>query len=329
MRAATLANYIEVTKQLGLRPADHLRAVGLSPAMIQQPEHLISSDAAVRLLENTAAYSNCITLGLRMSEPRPMSQFGILWLLLSQQPTLRDIMRMALKYLPFINESLAITVEEDNDIALLREEVLTTVPMPQRQAVELSMAANVKIFRSILGPDWSPQRVHFRHPAPESLELHQRVFRCRCEFSSDFNAMAFAARDLDTVNPTADPMMANYAMSFVESLPGQSHLAVVTDAKRLIYLLMPLGRATVKQVANSLSCSVRKLQQDLDRADTSFAKLLDESRQERVRLYLENPKFELHQVASLLGYAHQSSFTRWFINHFGVAPSRHGQSLTL
>jgi len=169
MRAAALANYVEVTRQLGLRPADHLRAVGLTPAMIKVPEHLISGDAAVRLLENTAAYSNCITLGLRMSEPRPMSQFGILWLLLSQQPTLRDVLNMALKYLPLINDSVAVTIEEGSRVALLREEVLTATPMPQRQTVELLTAANVKIFRSILGPDWCPQRVHFRHSAPESL----------------------------------------------------------------------------------------------------------------------------------------------------------------
>jgi len=135
--------------------------------------------------------------------------------------------------------------------------------------------------------------------------------------------MSFPVRDLDTVNPTADSMMARYALSFVETLPGQDRLSVATDVKRLIYLLMPLGRATIKQVASSLGCSVRKLQQDLDRTGTSFARLLDESRQERVRLYLENPRFELHHVASLVGYAHQSSFTRWFIGRFGAAPSRH------
>ena len=321
MRAAVLANYIEVTKQLGLRPEDHLRAVGLTPATIKTPDRLIASDAAVRLLENTAAHSGCMTLGLRMSEPRPMSQFGVVGLLLSQQPTLRDVLQMALKYLPLINESLAVRLEENRSTALLREEVLTTVPMPQRQAVELSMAANVKIVRTILGPDWHPQRVYFRHAAPESLELHQRIFRCRCEFSSDFNAMSFHARDLDAVNASADTMMAKYALGFVETLSGQSQTSVITDVKRLIYLLLPLGRATIKQVANSLTCSVRKLQQDLARAGASFVAMLDEARQERVCLYLENPKFDLGHVASLLGYTHQSSFTRWFIGRFGVSPS--------
>lgn len=326
MRAAVLANYVEVATALGLRPDDHLRAVGLTRAMISTPDRLISSDAAVRLMEETAVASECSTVGLRMSEPRPMSHFGIVGLLLNQQRTLRDAIQMAVRYLPLMNQSLALALEENGRVALLREEVMTNTPLPQRQATELAMAANVKIFRAVLGSQWNPSLVHFRHAAPASLELHQRIFRCRCEFSSDINAMSFPARDLDAVNPAADPMMASYALGFVETLPGQGRAAIVTDVMRQIYLLLPLGKATIKQVAQSLACSVRKVQLDLDREGTSFAALIDEARRERVGLYLNTPKFDLGHISELLGYRHQSSFTRWFVHSFGAPPRSHRSS---
>lgn len=47
----------------------------------------IPSGAVVPLLENVAAQSGCDVVGLRMSESRGIAQFGVVSLLLSQQPT--------------------------------------------------------------------------------------------------------------------------------------------------------------------------------------------------------------------------------------------------
>ena len=72
MRAAVLANFVDVARGLGLDPEAHLRAVGLSLPMLATPDRLIASDAAVQLIENAALASGCDTLGLRMAERRPM-----------------------------------------------------------------------------------------------------------------------------------------------------------------------------------------------------------------------------------------------------------------
>jgi AraC-like DNA-binding protein len=321
MRAAVLANYVDVARQLGLNPAEQLRAAGLTVQMLRSQDRLISSDAVVLLLENSAAASGCETLGLRLAEARRLSHFGVVGLLLGQQRTVRDLLQMALRYLPLLNESLALQLEVNGNTALLREEVLTEAAMPARQTNELSMAANVQLFSMILGPDWCPRRVFFRHEAPSSLELHARVFRCRCEFENDLNAMSFPVGDLDAVNPAADPMMGQYAQGFIDTLLEHGPSSVVMRVRRLIYLLLPLRQSTIKQVAQSFGCSVRKLQLDLRAEDTSFAALLDEARKERVQLYLRNPKFEMGQVSALLGYRHQSAFTRWFTARFGRSPS--------
>jgi AraC-like DNA-binding protein len=321
MRAAVLANFSEVASRLGLNPDGQLRAVGLSRAMIASPDRLISSDAAVRLLENAAAASGCDTFGLRMAEPRPMSQFGVVGLLLAQQRCLRDVMQMVIRYLPLINESLAITLEFQGDRGLLREEILTDAALPKCQTADLAMAANVKIFRSVLGQDWRPSGIYFRHPAPRSLDEHWRVFGAPCHFDSDMNAMAFPERDMDCPNPNADSRMAEYALGFIEALRDGSANSVATAVRRQIYLLLPLGRATIKEAARSMGCSVRKLQLDLDKVGASFGRLLEDARKERACLYMDNPHFDLGHVASLLGYNHQSSFSRWFALTFGTSPA--------
>src|SRR6186997_1318264 len=97
IRAASLKNYFEVAEQLELNPQPLLRAVGLSRAMLADPERRIPAVAAVRLLEDSAQASACDTFGLRMAESRQLSDLGVLSLLLIHQPTLRDALVTTMK----------------------------------------------------------------------------------------------------------------------------------------------------------------------------------------------------------------------------------------
>ena len=47
VRAATLKHYIEVAQDLGLNPGEMLRSVGLTPAMLSDPEFMLPVDSAL------------------------------------------------------------------------------------------------------------------------------------------------------------------------------------------------------------------------------------------------------------------------------------------
>ncbi|HJV03017.1 MAG TPA: AraC family transcriptional regulator [Burkholderiaceae bacterium] len=321
MRAAVLANFPDVARQLGMDPQVALRKVGLSLEDLATPDRPVPGDDVVRLLEDFAMAAGCDNLGLRLSQPRSMSGFGVVGLLLAQQPSLRAALQMVLRYLPLINESLALRLELEGEMALLTEEVLTTAPMLPRQTIELALASNLKLFRTLLGEDWNPRCIFFRHGKPRSLELHNRIFRCHCVFDSDFNGMSFAAHELDRPNAIADPAMARYAERLIGAVPDARTATAAARVRGLLHIFMPLQRAAIRTVAQALKCSVRKLQLDLANEQTSFGDLLDEARRERALLYLRHSNYSIDQIASLLGYNHPTSFTRWFVTQAGTSPS--------
>lgn len=325
MRAAVLTNFLEVAKSFGINVAAHMRSAGLSMSVLHTPDALISTDAVVRLLEESAQVSQCETFGLRLSLPRSMSGFGVVGLLLAQQQTMRDAWNIILRYLPLINESLALHLEESNDEALLMEEVLTERAQSKRQTVELALAVNLKLFRTLLGSQWTPRRVYFRHQAPHSLRLHQQIFRCPCVFNADINGMSFSRADLDAKNPNADIVMERYAARLVESIPMNGCGTTTARVRHFIHVFLPLQRASIKVVAQSLECSVRTLQLALADEHTEFKRLLNDIRQELAQEYLANPRFNISQVASLLGYTQPNSFTRWYTQQFGASP-RNGRT---
>ena len=325
VRAAVLTNYFDVARQLGLNTGPLLRATGLNAAVLADQNQQIPIAAAVQLLELSAEATGCPTFGLRMAESRQLSDFGAISLLITQQATLRAALRTLSQYRHLLNKALAIDIEDAGGTAILREEVVSETG-PSRQATDLAVGTLFRMCASILGRQWHPYSVNFTHAAPEDTQVHRRIFGgrygFRLEFNSDFNGITCATSDLDIPIPTADPALARYAEQFLASFGDASPSSVVLDVRKAIYLLMPMGRANIDQVAQGLGLNTRTLQRRLDEAGHSFTDLINEVRRELVVRYMANPDNSVGKIAELLGYSVHSSFTRWFITHFGVPPAQ-------
>jgi AraC-like DNA-binding protein len=94
----------------------------------------------------------------------------------------------------------------------------------------------------------------------------------------------------------------------------------VLDVRKAIYVGLPMGRATIEQIAQALGINVRTLQRRLEESGRTFSDVINEVRRELVLRYMENSRYPLRHIAELLGYSMLSSFTRWFKAQFGVAP---------
>lgn len=321
-RAAVLSHYEEVAGKLGLNPRPLLRKVGLTPQMLAVPTQMIPMDSTVALLDLTSQASGCDTVGLMMAEARQLSDFGPISLLLVQQPSMRGALQTISQYRHMLNESLGLYMEDAGKTTIIREEILTEYLGNSFQSSDMAVGVLMVLFRAILGAHWRPQSAHFTHPAPRDLTLPKRLFKCRLHFDSDFNGLVCLSADLDKPNVQADATMASYAQSFMDTLPKPGRSSIVQDVRRSVYLLLPMGRANVDQVASGLGMNVRTLQRRLDEADVSFTFILNDVRRGLAQRYIDNTQYSMGRVAELLGYSNLSSFTRWFSAQFKRAPSR-------
>ncbi len=321
VRAAVLTNYFEVAQSVGLNPQPLLRKVGLSKTQLAKLDQQIPSEAAVTLLELSAQESGCGNFGLRMADMRQLADFGEVSLLLAHQNTLRGALQTTIQYRHLLNQSLAMYIEDLGKTVVIREEIVTDPPVPARQATELAIGVLFRLCQSLLESHWNPRSVNFTHEAPQDLLLHRRIFRCPIEFGSEFNGIVCSAAEMDFPNPVADPAMARYARRFVESLPGGHEPSIVLEVRKAIYLLLPMERATIEQIAQSLGFNVRTLQRHLDSAGEHFSDLVNGVRRDLVVRYMENPQYSLSRIGELLGYSVPSSFTRWFSAQFGMTPT--------
>lgn len=321
VRAASLSGYEAVARDVGLDARRLLREAGLDPHVLADPNRRIRAAAVVALLETSAAQADCPAFGLRMAATRRLADLGPVSLLLSQQPTLRAVLQTTMHYRHLLNESLALHLEEVGDLAIIREELAIEGVGEVRQSTELAVGTLYRMCGGLLGPLWQPYSVNFTHGPPADRSLHRRLFGPNLRFHQDFNGIACPAADLDRANPTADAAMAGYARQFVEAFPGAIPVSITQEVRKAIYLLLPMGRASLAQIAESMGVNLRTLQRRLEAEGSEFSDLVTGVRRDLAARYLANPRLSLTEIAATLGYGRLSSFTRWFTDQFGSSPT--------
>ena len=324
VRAAALTGFIPVAEELQLDPLALLRNVGLSRTALDSPEQMVPARSVVRLLEDAAAASGCITFGLRMAEKRGLADLGMVSLLIAHQTTLRDALLVLIQFRNRINSNLMLRIEEFGDMVLLRESFSLDPPMPSRQVDDLALGVLDRMCRDVFGTEWKPVAISLPYEAPPHPErvVYQRLFSCPLEFNSEFEGILLTQADLDRANPRADPALAGHARNLVNAMIDPGERSIVQEVEQSIQLLLPSGRATVASVADTLGMTVRTLQRRLDDEGAKFSELLDRIRIREVNRHLAQRRLRLTDIADLLGYSSLGAFSRWYQERFHESPSK-------
>jgi hypothetical protein len=313
VRAAALTDFAEVSCSLGYDAAAALRA-GLSPRVLDEPEMRLPAGVVMQLLETAARATNCDTFGLRMAQSRQVSNFGAISLLLTHLGTLRDVLTTTIEHLHLLNSALALQVEENGPLVIVREEVMSA--SLARQSVELAIGVIYRLCATLMGKGWHPRSVNFSHGAPASGALHRQVFQCPVIFDAEFNGLVPRGRP-GRAQPGGRPEPGALCPRPAGE-PAAVQPAHPQPRRAPHHLPEPaLGRRHLRLGGAKPGRSLRTFQRELDQEGVSFSELLAEVRTNLARRYMESPKYEVGQVAALLGTAH-GAFTRWFALQFGL-----------
>jgi AraC-like DNA-binding protein len=318
VRAVALTGYVEVAGFLGLDAAAMLKAARIDPRSLGDPEARLPATRFVQLLEDSARRSRCESLGLLMAECRTFESLGPLALLVGHLGSAREAIEALIVHRRMLNDILVL----DLDPALpdcIRMDVLPQ--FGSNQAIDMAVAIGQIVLSGASRQIWRPRVVHFQHAAPRDSRIFRRLFPAPVQFGSSFTGFECAEGALDARWPGASEVMAAHAQRlFAMAQPAPRDISTQERVSRAISLLLPVGRATLEGVADSLSCGARALQRTLEKEGSSFGILLNKARRELALRYLANDSQSITSVAELTGYSSSSSFARWFSSEFGIAP---------
>ncbi len=321
VRSASLSGYVELASSLGLQPMDMLRAAGLDPCCLQDPETPIPAQAVRELLESSAQAARAEDFGLQLAHGRRLSNLGSIGLVLQEEPTARQALNTLTRYLRLLNTSLLTRVEDHGEVVLIREEFLMNDSRSVRQAMELAIGVMYQILVELLGPGWRPRRVCFNHRPPRDMGTHQALFECELEFNSSFSGIVCAAKDLAVGLHRPASGMASQVKGVLEQTLGNTRTSTAHVVRQLVTALLPGGRCTAEEVARHLGVDRRTLHRHLRMEDTRFFLLLQEVRGQFALRQIRDSDRALAELADLLGFSSSSAFAFWFKRKYGCTVS--------
>jgi AraC-like DNA-binding protein len=320
IRSACLTDYIPVARSFGLDPYRLLTEAGLDRSCLIDPEIKIPVGGVCRLLETSAGAARAEDFGLRMSEPRRLSDLGPLALAMRDAGTLREALQSACRYVCLHTDSVLLSLKEMDNLALLEIEPAAEEPPRSRQGTELAVGVFHRAIRQLLGNSANSWRVWFPHSPPNDVSRHYRVFGPRVEFGHSATGLLFLRRDLEAPLPGADPVMARHVKRYLDPMLARSHSTVNERVRHFCYEQLSTGRCAAEQAANSLAMDRRTLHRHLGRFGETFSSIVEEVRSDLALRYLEERRRSLNEVTLLLGFSAPSAFSRWFRGRFGCTP---------
>ncbi|HSW14955.1 MAG TPA: AraC family transcriptional regulator [Solimonas sp.] len=166
----------------------------------------------------------------------------------------------------------------------------------------------------------------FQHPRPATLQPHERFFDCPLRFDAPDNALSFDlglfATPLIQHDEQLRGLMEQQARERLREIRGAD---LPTRVAAAIRQRLPHGNPSSADIARLLNLSDRTLRRHLEAGGVSFADLLATQRRELALQYLADPGLGLADIAMLLGYSGQSSFTAAFKSWTGLPPGEYRQ----
>lgn len=152
-------------------------------------------------------------------------------------------------------------------------------------------------------------------------EVAANVTRVPIRFHAASNRIIFPASLLNHALPCSDPINHAKLVAMCEKFAADTGHTATPVSKVLAFLENGKNiEASLSTAANELGYSERGLRRHLERAGSTYRKLVDEVRQRQAREMLASSALSIQAIAHELGYDAPSNFARSFKRWTGQSP---------
>lgn len=296
-----------------------LEGTGLTRAELQPDARFTPLQMSV-LTARGIALTGDATLGYAFGFEMKPTAHGLLGYAAMTCSTLGAAIELLERYLRLRLRSARITLDVSEELAVITLQDQLSPGAMRRFSLEVVTAAMVRAAELLLGE--RPEiEIWLDYPEPAHFEL-VRARLPRVRFDMPRVTLRFPRVYLDRPLAMADPHATRDA---VLRLERELSLIDEVDASLLAQVREQLDAARdgfpdLQRTARQLGVSERTLKRKLQRAGTSFQKLLDEARLLRASALLEDSDASIETIAALLGYNDPANFTRAFRRWTGKSP---------
>jgi AraC-like DNA-binding protein len=187
---------------------------------------------------------------------------------------------------------------------------------------DFSLSIIMDMCRRNFGQQLVASNLFLRRPLPADPSPWENFYGCKVQFGAQTDCLVLDLASANMALPSANIPMANtFDAILSEQLNRYFKDDLISQCKSLVLKELTSGPPAAAWVAKEMALSQRTLQRKLRALGWSYQELLDETRHELARRYLNDAAKSVTEITFLLGFSEQSAFTRAFKRWSGLSPS--------
>lgn len=287
---------------------------------VQMPLNIFVSN-----LEKMRLESECGASVWHLGETIEPDALGALGCATTAQPTLLDALRTFERGLPAFqsNSLVACTISDDEVHVSYR--VLDPQVWPRQADAELTLG----ILQNICGR-YGVRRnalseICFEAQPDKTSDALTQYLRITPHFEECENSLRFPARFLN--NRLSTEFINNerkYATDTLDEILSELHKNLLFSQIAQIYIQENIGQSVVSEMSLSqvLGISERSLRRRLADEGVKFRTLFNDFRRIQSAFLIAHSRKSLSEIAQLLNYSDQTTFSRAFVRWYGISPGK-------
>ena len=314
--------FVRLAEMYGVDARALLREAGVDPALLHDPDARIPSSVADAVFAKAATLIPDPAFGLRAARcwhPSNLGALGHAWLASS---TLRAGLQRLERYSRLLGEKASITIVESHGGLRVGYDHRRRDPLLQSIGTDFVLSLIVDMCRVNYGASLRPLDVWLTRVKPADTDPYRHFFGCPVHFGAARDGFLLASRIADEPLPTANRRLAGALDDMlIGELAGRDRDNIPARCRSTLLDQLTSGEFSEAQMARQLHMSRRTLQRKLAESNTSYQKLVDDTRRDLALRYMEDPRKTITDVTFLLGFSGQSAFTRAFRRWTGMSPT--------
>lgn len=268
--------------------------------------------------------------GLDLSKFMHAHTFHALGFAMLSSGTVGDALMRINRYSEIITSSARGELFEREDIVVLRVEIDCNakgerlIPI---DPIDAFFAGYIRMLQDMSGGRFAPLKVHLKRPKPDDIALFERYIPGELHFGCEYDEMIISPDMMALPVRFANENLAKQHDRITEAYLQQMDTGFDREIYRQILRLLPTGGLSQERLANQMHMSLRKLQYKLHDLGTSYQQLLDQARQELAQQLLADTQYSATEIAFLLGFSTNASFSRAFKRWTGQSPMQYREQI--
>lgn len=327
-KKAIAANYVaviaDVIERRGGDKHELLKKAGIKASHPNLLSHFITLKQYQTLLREGIRMTGDPALGLHIGQSMKFGSHGTFIYASLSFPTAWDAFKAGLKFSALCDRITTIDMHAQGAFNVIRIETPYFSGALYQTVIEIVIGTFCEICELKFNQGITSIEIDLRYGRPEYGDRYDQLLKPAIRFEQQANEIRIPKRLAETKLAMADATVAaRFEKECDEMLASMSREEPTDIAERVRQALFISkgGFPSLEDLAERLSVSSRTLRRRLRDSGTSFQQILEDVRLEIAKRYLLSTHRSIGEIADMLGYQDQNSFSYSFRKLTGVPPT--------